>query len=76
MNIYIPEWVCWTAGGAAVLVIGLFVGITVAAGVAEGDQGIEAMLREPYPDPRQRHGGERGGMAEESSQPTPLPPSA
>jgi hypothetical protein len=53
MHIYIPVWLCWTCGVAAVLVIALAVGITVAMGIAEGNRDIDAILRESYQDPRQ-----------------------
>ena len=53
MHIFIPLWVCWAGGIAAILVIGLVVGTAIVAGISEGDRDLEATLWKPYPDPRQ-----------------------
>lgn len=53
MHIYIPLWICWTGGVATVLVLGVVIAVSVAAGIAEGGRDIEAILGEPYPDPRE-----------------------
>jgi hypothetical protein len=58
MHFYIPQWLCWTIGGGVVLTVAIVLSLVVAVGVGEGNQDIDRMLSEPYPDPRQTGGVE------------------
>lgn len=51
MHIYIPLWICWTAGVAAILVVGTVIGFCLVVGLSADNRDIDAINREPYPNP-------------------------